>query len=66
MEALKIQARDFKTRAALESYIIDQFGDDIRVNRSAGYTIEGSAEELKALGLDTASRVFGVRCVLIN
>ena len=64
MQKVSLSAKDYASRQELDDYVRNNLGDDISVNRSAGHTISGTIDELKALGLSENVRVFGVKILL--
>lgn len=65
MNPVALLAKDYASRQVLDDYVRNELGDGIQANRIAGHTISGTAAELKAISLSTASRVFGVRVILL-
>lgn len=63
---MTIKISEFKRREDLETYIVNELGDDIGANRMAGHTIEGTEEELADFSLSTSNRVYGVKVVIKN
>ena len=58
--AVIIRAGEFDNRSHLDKAVIISCGGDINKNRELGHKILGSREELRQLGLDDTSSVFGV------
>lgn len=59
-----IKISDYKSRSDLEAYIVNEFGDNIDVNRASGNTIQGTQEELTNFGLSTLTRIYGMKVTL--
>ncbi len=52
--------RDFANRDQLDAYVRKVSGGNIDANQEAGHTIEGTADELKALGLSEETTIYGI------
>ncbi len=57
-------AKNYKSRADLESVISAEVGTNIQKNIAEGHTIQGTRKELKLLHLDDTCSIFGVQCVI--
>jgi len=66
MTPITIKASNYTSRSDLEDYIRNEIGDNIDENRKAGHTIEGTEDELRALGLSGTTRIFGIKCIINN
>jgi len=65
-EVVEFIASDYATRANLEDAIDMQVGKNIEDNEVAGHIISGTEADLKRLGLSLSTRVYGVKCEIIN
>lgn len=60
-----LQAKDYSSRKALETYISQTYGTDVKSNRDAA-VIEGTKAELARLGLSERAAIFGIKCQLVE
>lgn len=61
-----IQATDFDNRSDIESYIAAEYGYDINKNLDLDVIIEGKRDDLKRLYLTDKSRLWGIRCRILD
>jgi hypothetical protein len=65
-EPITFSSSDYAIRADLESEIIRVCGNNIEANETAGHKISGTEADLKRLGLSLSTRIYGVKCEIIN
>jgi hypothetical protein len=67
MEESKIfLTTDYAIRADLEQEIVSLCGLNIEANTAGGHKITGTEADLKRLGLSLSTRIYGVKCEIIN